>query len=83
MLLYQDHWWIKQIIAEAQRLPLPLLLHPLNLPVLGAMIGIISLLLYVVSQYHDKENNVNKIYILMPFVYVFIWYIILFIGWEA
>lgn len=83
MLLYQEQWWIKQIIAETQGLPLPLLLHPLNLPVLGAMFGIVSLVLFVVSQSHDKENNVKKIYILMPFVYVFIWGIIFFIGWEA
>ena len=83
MLFFYEYQWIKKIVLETQGLPLPLLLHPLNLPVLGLFLGIISLVLFIMHQDNDKVKNLKSIYVLMPFVYFFIWVLIFFFGWEA
>lgn len=83
MLFFQEYQWIKQTIAITQKFPLLILLHPLNLPIFGLLLGMISLALFSIQYNKDKEINVKVIYILMPFVYASIWALILFFGWKA
>jgi len=83
ILLFQEYLWAEKFIAETYKLPLPILIHPLNLPIFGFLLGIISLVLFIIDENKEKEKNIKPIYVIMPFVYAVVWGLILFFGSKA
>ena len=77
--LFYSTPWAAWLVGKS--LSLPPVLDPFNLPVLGGVLGIVSLTVYCRAHTRGIALRVPGYQLVLPFVYVLIWQIVVVVGW--
>ena len=80
LLFFQGVAWVARLLDESDILSA--ILHPFNLPLLGCLLGLVSLIVYCRSHSKGIQSKTPCYQVVLPFVYVLAWQFILLLGWS-
>jgi hypothetical protein len=76
---FQGTPWAAWLLEKS--LSLPPILDPFNLPVLGGVLGLVSLTVYCRAHTRGIDLGVPCYQLVLPFVYLLVWQIVMVVAW--